>query len=55
MLVYETLISLMLITLLVYTQGGRDYWALYYNSRKSSYFLAQQLWGLLLNFDWLVH
>ena len=38
-------------------QGGRGFWAVYYTSPQTSmitlsYSLAQQLWGLLLNFDW---
>ena len=42
------------------TQGGRGHWAVYYASPQSfiimfSYLLAQQLLGLLLNFNWLVH
>ena len=41
-------------------QGGRGYWAVYYTSPQGliimfSYSLAYQPWGLLLNFDWLVH
>ena len=40
--------------------GGRGHWAVYYNSPLShmitfSNSLAQQPWGLLLNFDWLVY
>ena len=39
-------------------QGGRGHWVVYYTSPQSliisfSYSLAQQRWGLLLNFDWL--
>ena len=40
------------------TYGGREHWAVYYNSPHShmfSYSLAQQPWGLLLNFEWLVY
>ena len=41
-------------------QGGRGHWTVYYTSPQSfivkfSYSLAQQLWELLLNFDWLVY
>ena len=37
-------------------QGGRGHWTVYYTSPQSfritfSYLFAQQLWGLLLNFD----
>ena len=44
----------------VYFQGERGHIAIYYASPQSyimifSFSLAQQLWGLLLNFDWLVH
>ena len=40
-------------------QGGRGHWAVYYTSPQTfillfSYSLAQQIWGLLLNFDWFV-
>ena len=42
-----------------YCQGGRGQWVVYYTSPQSfmivfSYSIAQQLWGLLLKFDWLV-
>ena len=38
----------------------RGQWAVFHTSPQSfivkfSYLLAQQLWGLLLNFDWLVY
>ena len=41
----------------VYTQEGRGHRAVYYTSPQSllitfSFSLAQQIWGLLLNFDW---
>ena len=41
-------------------QGGRGHWVVYYTSPQSLiikfyYFFAYQPWGLLLNFDWLVH
>ena len=39
---------------------GRGHWAFYYTSSQSfiinfSYSMVQQLWKLLLNFDWMVH
>ncbi len=39
-------------------QGGRRHWAAYYTSPQSliiMFLLAKQPWGLLFNFDWLVH
>ena len=44
----------------IWNQGSRGQWAVYYTSPQSfiltfSYRLAQQIWGLLMNFDWLVH
>ena len=46
--------------IVVLLQGGRGHWAVYFTSPQSflitfSYSLAQQLWGLLLNFDRLVN
>ena len=43
-----------------YYKGLRGHCAVYYTSPQSfistlSYLLPKQLWGLLLNFDWLVH
>ena len=39
-------------------QDGKGQWAIFYTSPQSfiitfSFSLAEQLWGLLLNFDWL--
>ena len=36
-------------------QGGRGHLAVYYTSPQSLIMLGRQLWGLLLNFDWLVY
>ena len=43
----------------IFHQGGRGHWAVYFTSPQSfivtfSFSLAKQLWGFLLNFDWLV-
>ena len=35
--------------------GWRRHWAVYDTSPQTIVKLAQQLWGLLINFDWLVH
>ena len=42
------------------TLGGSGHWAVYYTSPKIfittfSYSFGQQLWGIVLNFDWLVY
>ena len=42
------------------SQGERGQWTVYYTSPQSfkiafSYSLAEQLWGLLINYGWLVH
>ncbi len=45
---------------IIENQRERGHWAIYYTRPQSNiltftYSLAQQLWGLLLNFDWLFH
>ena len=57
---YKTSICLTNTRIKSKTQGGRGRWAVYYIIPQSlvvmfTYSLAEQLWTLLLNSDWLVN